>query len=367
MAKRRIGWCCVVMKLRLLGQSGLRVSQLCLGTMTFGNTRGWGASREESRVVFDAFVEAGGNFIDTANVYQGGESERLVGEFTRERRHELVVATKYSLGGAANDANARGNSRKSMVQSLEASLRRLGTDYVDLFWMHAWDALTPDEEVVRALDDLVRAGKILYVGMSDTPAWVISRSQAIAELRGWSTLAAVQVPLSLIERTAEQEYLPMAEDLGLSVTTWGALGSGVLSGKYKPDESPGGGRLADPAMAGNRLSARNFSIVAVLQSIAEDTGAVPSQIALAWLLARSERIIPIVGARVVDQLRLNLGCLTVDLSPEQLAQLNEVSAVPLGFPWSFYRSGPIGTLLHGPTFPRIANKLRGNIDPPIRT
>jgi len=354
------------MKFKLLGRSGLRVSELCLGAMTFGNTRGWGASREEAKAVFDAFVDAGGNFIDTANVYQNGESESLLGAFIQPDRHRHVVATKYTLGGHPDDPNSRGNSRKAMVQALESSLRALGTDYIDLYWMHAWDGITSDEEVMRALDDMVRAGKILYIGMSDTPAWVISRSQAIAELRGWTQLAAVQMQLNLLDRTSEQEYLPLAEDLGLSLTTWGALGSGLLSGKYKPGVAPASdtGRLGTPGMDGGRLNDRNFAVVDAVATVAAEIGASQPQVALAWVRSRSDKIIPILGARVVDQLRDNLKCLNIMLTPEQIARLEGAAPFHVGFPWSFYRFGPIGPLLHGPTVSRLDVPFRGGVRPP---
>jgi aryl-alcohol dehydrogenase-like predicted oxidoreductase len=198
------------MRYKLLGKSGLRVSELALGTMTFGEEWGWGASKEESRHIFEAYVAAGGNFIDTANRYTEGTSEKFVGEFVAPERDKFVVATKYTLFMRRNDPNAAGNQRKNMVQSLEASLKRLGTDYVDLYWVHAWDFMTPVEEVLRALDDMVRAGKILYVGISDTPAWVVSQANMLAELRGWTRFVGLQLPYSLIERTPERELLPMA-------------------------------------------------------------------------------------------------------------------------------------------------------------
>ena len=217
-----------MMRYKLLGRSGLRVAEVALGTMTFGETWGWGASREESRRIFDAYVEAGGNFVDTACNYTDGESEELLGEFLGANREQIVVATKYTLTSRRDDPNAGGNHRKNMVQTLESSLRRLRTDYVDLLWLHMWDGLTPVEEVVRALDDLVSSGKVLYVGISDAPAWVVSQAVTLADLRGWSRFIAVQAPYSLGERDVERELLPMARSLDLAFTCWGMLAGGAL-------------------------------------------------------------------------------------------------------------------------------------------
>src|SRR5258708_4363151 len=218
------------MRFKLLGNSGLRVSELCLGTMTFGEDWGWGSSKEESRQVYDAFIEAGGNFIDTANIYTNGTSERLLGEFIADARARIVLATKYTNSAAVNDANSGGNHRKNMVQALEASLKRLKTDYIDLYWLHIWDSLTPIEETMRAFDDLVRAGKILYAGISDAPAWVVSRANTLAELRGWTPFVGLQIEYSLIERTPERDLLPMARALDIGVTAWSPLAGGVLTG-----------------------------------------------------------------------------------------------------------------------------------------
>jgi aryl-alcohol dehydrogenase-like predicted oxidoreductase len=222
------------MNYHLLGRSGLRVSELCLGAMTFGEDWGWGASKDESRRIYEAFREAGGNFVDTANVYTGGNSETFVGEFIAGHREEIVLATKYTNArpvGATTDPNASGNQRKNMIQAVEASLKRLGTDYIDLYWMHIWDALTPVEEVMRAFDDLVRAGKVLYVGISDAPAWLVAKSNTLADLRGWTAYVGLQIEYSLLERTVERELLPMATDFGLSVVAWSPLRNGILTGK----------------------------------------------------------------------------------------------------------------------------------------
>ncbi len=232
------------MRYKLLGRSGLRVSEMVLGTMTFGEDWGWGASKEECQKMFEAFVQAGGNFIDTADRYTEGTAEKFVGEFIASDRDYFVLATKYTLFRRRNDPNGHGNHRKSMLTALNASLKRLATDYIDLYWVHAWDFTTPVDEVLRALDDMVRAGKILYVGISDAPAWVVSRANTLAELRGWSQFVAMQLQYSLIERTIEREHLPMARSLDVAVTPWGILGSGVLTGKYnKNDEAQGRAKL----------------------------------------------------------------------------------------------------------------------------
>jgi aryl-alcohol dehydrogenase-like predicted oxidoreductase len=239
---------------RLLGRSGLRVSPLALGTMTFGTDWGWGSDRDEAKRILDAYLDRGGNFIDTANKYTNGTSERLIGELVGDRRERLVLATKYTLTMRPGDPNAGGNHRKNMVRSVEASLERLKTDYIDLLYLHAWDATTPVEEILRAMDDLVRAGKVLYVGISDTPAWQVSRMQAIADLRGWAPLVALQIEYSLIERTVERELIPMAQEMGLGVIPWSPLASGVLTGKYTRADLDAGGGTADAA--GSRKNVR---------------------------------------------------------------------------------------------------------------
>lgn len=347
------------MRYRLLGGTGLRVSELCLGAMTFGQKRGgWGAAAPESQAIFERFVQSGGNFIDTANMYQLGESESLLSGLLDGRRHEIVLATKYSLGARSNDLNSGGNHRKSMVQALEGSLKRLRTDYIDLYWMHAWDGVTPVDEVLRALDDMVRAGKILYIGFSDTPAWVIARSQAIAELRGWSKLAATQVPYSLIERSVEREILPMAASLGLAVLAWGPLGNGLLSGKYSgwrgASTQTVEGRLNDPGYPVHGYSPRSEKIAQVVIEVAEECAATPARVALAWLRSRSSAVIPIIGARTIDQLDDNLACLETSLSERQLQRLNEVSAIEFGFPADFYPA--IEATMFG--------QMRGRLDAP---
>jgi aryl-alcohol dehydrogenase-like predicted oxidoreductase len=327
---------------RLLGRSGLRVSPLSLGTMTFGTDWNWGADETQARRIFDAYVERGGNFIDTANRYTEGTSERFVGEFAKGRRDSLVLATKYTLPMLPGDPNSGGNHRKAMVRSLEDSLKRFGTDYVDLFYLHAWDFTTPVEEIMRAFDDLVRAGKVLYLGLSDIPAWQASRMQAIADLRGWAPLVAMQVEYNLIERTVERDVVPMAAELGLGVIPWSPLASGVLTGKYsRADLGAGtGGSAADGSRrdvaAGNgSLTERGLAIADVVQEVAGELGRSPAQVALAWTLLNPAVTAPIIGARTLAQLEDNLGALDVVLDEGQRARLQAASAIDLGFPHDF--------------------------------
>ncbi len=336
------------MRYKLLGSSGLRVSELALGTMTFGEEWGWGAPKGECRKMFEAFAEAGGNLIDTANRYTEGTSERFVGEFISADRDHFVLATKYTLFTRKDDPNAAGNHRKNMMQSVEDSLKRLQTDYIDLYWVHAWDQVTPVEEVLRGLDDLVRAGKVLYVGISDTPAWVVSRANTLAELKGWTAYVGLQVPYSLVERSVERELLPMARALDLGVTAWGVLGRGVLSGKYTEDPQAKG-----RANLGGPIAAQQLAIAAEVVGLARAIGRTPSQVALNWVRQQPGVVIPIVGARTVDQLRDNLGCLDFQLTRDQMAQLSEISWIDLGFPQQFVNSDEIRELIFGGTYPKI--------------
>ena len=317
------------MKYKLLGKSGLRVSELALGAMTFG-TEGWGVGKEESRRVYDRFRDAGGNFVDTANVYSGGTSETFLGEFLADHRERIVLATKYTGATRRRDVNAAGNNRKSMMDAVHASLKRLRTDYIDLYWVHARDFHTPIEEVMRGLDDLVRQGKVLYVGISDTPAWEVSRANTLAELRGWSPFVGLQIRYSLLDRAVERELLPMARTLDLAVTPWDTLGSGVLTGKYNRDRDTDG-----RAALRGRIGERDLGIAAEVVKVAEELGRTPAQVALAWVRAGEGVIVPLVGARTLDQLEDNLGCLDFALQAEQKARLDEVSAIELGFPHDF--------------------------------
>ncbi|MEV6392089.1 aldo/keto reductase [Nocardia xishanensis] len=326
---------------RLLGRSGLRVSPLSLGTMTFGADWGWGADRDEARKIFDTYVDRGGNFIDTASQYTDGTSEQLLGEFTADNRESLVLATKYTMLRRPGDPNSGGNHRKSMFASVEASLRRLNTDYIDLLYLHAWDFLTPVEEILRGMDDLVRSGKVLYVGISDAPAWQISRMQTIADLRGWSPLIALQIEYSLLERTVERDLVPMARELGLGVIPWSPLGSGVLTGKYgRADleqriEASAAGTRKNVAAANGSLTERGLAIADVVREVAAQLGKMPSQVAIAWTLRNPGVTSPIIGARTAAQLEDNLGALDVEFDADQLDRLENATAIDLGFPHEF--------------------------------
>lgn len=327
------------MNYRLLGRSGLRVSEISLGTMTFGEEWGWGTAKDEARKIYEAYREAGGNFIDTANLYTMGTSEQFVGEFVRGHREQMVIATKYSNAMPGNDANAAGNHRKSMMQAVEASLRRLGTDYIDLYWLHLWDGLTPVDEVMRAFDDLVRQGKVLYVGVSDAPAWWVAQANTLAELRGWSPFVGLQIEYSLLERTVERELLPMAKAFGMTVVAWSPLKGGVLSGKYR---SGTGAAETDARYSSEMMKGflperqRQDRVVEALADVSQQSGRSMAQVALAWLQTREVPVIPIVGARRMAQLEDNLASLTLPLSPDQVAQLDAASAIELGFPYELY-------------------------------
>jgi aryl-alcohol dehydrogenase-like predicted oxidoreductase len=327
---------------RLLGRSGLRVSPLALGSMTFGADWGWGADKEEARRIFDAYVDRGGNFIDTANQYTNGTAERLLGEFTAEKRDHLVLATKYTLSERIGDPNSGGNHRKSMVRSVESSLRRMNTDYIDLLYLHVWDATTPAEEILRTMDDLVRVGKVLYVGISDTPAWRVSQMQAIADLRGWTPLIALQIEYNLIERTVERDLIPMARELGIGVVPWSPLASGVLTGKYSradleigSGEASAEGTRRNIAAANGALTERGLTIGEAVKQVADQMGLTPSQVALAWTMLNPAVTAPIIGARTLAQFTDNLGALDVRFDQAHLDTLNKVSAVDLGFPHEF--------------------------------
>jgi aryl-alcohol dehydrogenase-like predicted oxidoreductase len=329
----------MTMRYKLLGRTGLRISELALGAMTFGEQWGWGASPQECARIVDRYGQAGGNIIDTANHYTHGDSERIVGELIGSERDRWVLCTKYVLNQRAADPNAGGSHRKSLMQSLDASLNRLGTEYVDVLWVHIWDAFTPAEELMRALDDMVRAGKVLYVGISDTPAWIVCGANTLAQLRGWTPFAGLQVPYSLVERAVERDLLPMARALELTVTTWGPLGGGLLTGRYGSGrERPMGTRLETVAGQADRLlTERNLRIVDVVNAIGAERDASPSQVAIAWVRAQQPRaaIVPIVGARTREQLEDNLAALELQLSPDELARLDAVSRIELGFPHDF--------------------------------
>jgi aryl-alcohol dehydrogenase-like predicted oxidoreductase len=323
--------------------------------MTFGKSWGWGADARESRAQLDRFLDSGGNFIDTANNYTDGESEEILGELLRDRRDEVVLATKYTINRRQGDPNAGGNHRKSMVQALEASLRRLRSDAIDLYWVHVWDRLTPVEEVMRALDDLVCQGKVLYVGVSDFPAWKVAQANTLALLRGWTPFVALQIEYNLVRRDAERDLIPMAQDLGLAVLPWAPLAGGVLSGKYTqadiapPPTDPEAWRSSPTrkAMVAPGLTARKLEVARLVTAIAAEIGQSPAQVALRWLLQRPGVVAPILGARTEAQLQDNLGALSFELDDRLVQRLDEASALPLGFPHDFIRSPFVESLVSG--------------------
>ncbi len=320
--------------------------------MTFGEDWGWGAPREESEKIFRLFADNGGNFIDTAINYTNGTSEKFLGEFLKEDRDRFVVSTKYSLTSWKTDPNAGGNHRKNLLRSLDTSLERLKTDYVDLYWLHMWDYTTPIEEVMRAMDDTVRAGKVRYVGFSDTPAWVVSRASTLAELRGWTWPVAVQLPYSLAGREGERELMPMARSLDMAVCAWAPLGAGLLTGKYTGKTAGGAGRLSRPDWG---ISERGKKIAEVVDKVAEDVGCSSAQVALNWVRQQPGVVIPIVGATKPSQMKDNLGCLDFRLSSEQMKSLDDITKINLGFPNEFLRDSEVRELIFGSTFPLIDN------------
>lgn len=326
---------------RLLGRSGLRVSPLSLGTMTFGSDWGWGADDVEASRIFDAYVERGGNFIDTAVNYTGGTSERILGRLIKDKRERIVLATKYTMARDPGNPNSRGNHRLNLVRSVEASLRQLDTDRIDLLYVHAWDFTTMPEEVMRSLDDLVRSGKVLYLGVCNTPAWRIAQMQTIADLRGWSPLVALQIEYSLVERTVENELIPMALALGLGILPWSPLGGGVLTGKYgRSDLTDGNDASISSTRKGviasiGHMSQHSLDVADVVGEIADQVGASRSQVALAWTLLNPAVVSPIMGARTLAQAQDNFGALDVTFTEDQIERLDKISAPAPVFPARF--------------------------------
>ncbi|MFF3073280.1 aldo/keto reductase [Kitasatospora sp. NPDC057936] len=338
---------------RLLGRSGLRVSPLALGAATFGTEWGWGAEQDEARKLFDLYVERGGNFVDTASTYTNGSSERLLGEFTRDNRESLVLATKYTTLRRPGDPNSGGPHRKSLFASVEASLRQLNTDYIDLLYLHVWDFTTPVEEILRGMDDLVRQGKVLYVAISNAPAWQVSRMQAIADLRGWSPLVALQIEYNLIERTGERDLVPMAREMGLGVVPYSPLAGGVLTGKYSRDDLTTTNTAVDDGtrknfnIANGGLTEHDLDIADVVKEVAAELGRTTAQVGLAWTLQNPDVTASLIGARTLAQLEDNLGALEVDFTASQLARLDEASAIELGFPHDLLAGDRMRAATHG--------------------
>ena len=346
------------MKYKLLGESGLRVSELCLGTMTFGNDWGnmlTGSSKEESKKIFNSFIDAGGNFIDTANIYQNGMSEKFLSDFISSHREQIVLSTKYSLSTNPKDPNASGNHRKNLIQSVNASLERLKTNYIDLLWIHAWDFVTPISEIMRALDDLIQKNKILYIGISDSPAWMITAANMLAESKGWSKFISVQILYNLIDRTAERDLIPMANFSNMSITSWSPLASGLLSGKYnnKKDIESGKNKRLNKYNPYTKLllNKRNYSIVNLVKEIAKEIDVTPSEIALNWVLHQNKgKIIPIIGAKTKAQLKTNMNCINFKLKREHIQKLATISDVGLGFPHDFLSYDFMQDLIYGSNF-----------------
>jgi aryl-alcohol dehydrogenase-like predicted oxidoreductase len=345
------------MRYKMLGQSGLRVSEICLGTMSMGQDWSFGADEATSRQVLDTYADAGGNFLDTANTYHNGQTEEYLGRWLGKRRNRMVVTTKYTLAMDHSDPNAAGNHRKNLMQSVEASLRRLQTDYIDLLWVHAYDEDTRYEETLRGLDDLVRMGKVHYIGISDTPAWVVSAAHVTAELRGWSGVVALQVEYNLLSRTAERDLLPMAQHFGMAVTAWAPLAGGVLSGKYTRDGDNDSLRKAGNQSRG-RSAESGLRVARAVDRVAAELGATSSQVAVAWVLSRGYRYIPIVGARKPSQIVDVMGAAELKLPAEALRHLDELTAVDLGFPHEFLRSDHMKDMSKGEIRTKIDSRPR---------
>jgi aryl-alcohol dehydrogenase-like predicted oxidoreductase len=338
------------MKYTLLGKSGLKVSELCLGTMGFGTEFGWGADKETSFSIMEAYANAGGNFLDTANRYTDGTSERFIGEYIKNNRDHFVVATKYSLHDNMTNVNASGNNRKNMMRSVEQSLKRLDTDFIDLLYLHIWDNLTPIDEVMRGLDDLIRQGKVNYIGISDTPAWVISKGQTMAELMGWSQFVSLQVEYSLLQRTPERDLIPMANHFNMTVTPWAPLAGGALTGKYLKGDK---GRLPETS---KRLNEDSTRIAKEVVAIAEELHVQPAHVALRWTMQQGFKCIPIVGATKVHQVTENLASLNLTLGTEHLNRLSEASKIDLGFPGEFFKEDGVKNVTYGGFYERIIKR-----------
>ena len=328
------------MRYHLFGRTGLRVSELVLGTMTFGSQ----SDEAVSKQIFNSFTDAGGNFIDSANIYSGGKSEEIVGRLIAPKRDEFVLATKFTGTPEAHDPNSFGNGRKNMVQSVEASLKRLGTDYIDLLWVHAWDGSTPADETMSAFHHLVNTGKVLYIGVSDWPAWCVAQANTMAHLRGWTAFAGLQVEYSLVQRSPERELIPMARSYGLGITPWSPLGGGLLTDRYKTDE--------DFKQLAERRTEMFFDgvehvtrVAHKVREVAQSVGKSTAQVALNWL--RQQDTLPILGASRPEQLKDTIASLEWDLIPEQMKTLDEASQIDLGFPHDFLTSPPVRKFFFG--------------------
>jgi len=340
-----------------LGNTGLKVSPLALGTMTFGNDWGWGADEANARQLFDSYLEAGGNFIDTADMYTNGNSELMLGRFVKDSgtRDRVVISTKFSYNAEPGNPNGGGNGRKNILRAVEGSLKRLATDYIDLYMLHTWDLVTPAAEVMRTLDDLVRSGKVRYIALSDVPAWYVAQAQTLAQERHWEPISTVQLEYSLVERNIEFEYRSLAKALGTGIMVWSPLGSGLLSGKYKPSQQggEGSGRLASLANSGNpafnKFTEKNWAIVAELEAVAKELNRSMAQVALNWVVNRPAVASVIVGATKLHQLQDNLGALEFEIPAELQQRLDEVSSPETRFPYSFFEPSLQGMINGGAT------------------
>ncbi len=345
------------MKYIPLGRSGLKVSEICLGTMTFGEEFGIGAPESVCREIYAAYRDAGGNFIDTADIYNAGTSERFLGTFIAGERESIVLASKYGMNTRTDDPNAGGNQRKNLVQSLNASLKRLGTEYIDLFWVHAWDGNTELREVMRALDDQVRNGKILHIGISNAPAWAISAANTLAEERGWTPFTAMQLHYNLVERSIEGEYFTLANVQNMAITPWSPLAGGLLTGKFNRNQDPAaqqGTRLADSPRRAQLLVDRNLEVAEKLVEFAQEMSCSPAQLSLAWMMRRTATcVVPIIGARKLEQLQDNLGAAQIELTPAQIATLDELTAPDPSYPQTLYASDFFRTLMYGKAWHKL--------------
>jgi aryl-alcohol dehydrogenase-like predicted oxidoreductase len=335
------------MKYKILGSSGLRVSELCLGTMTFCAKGGTDTQPADAKVMYDEFRSAGGNFVDTANIYTGGESETQLGKLIAADRAGIVLASKYSMTTAASDPNAAGNHRKNMVQAIEGSLARLQTDYIDIYWVHGWDRMTRIDEVMRGLDDLVRAGKILHIGVSNCPAWWISQANTLASERHMTAFTALQLHYNLVERSIEADFFDLAAAQDMALTAWSPLAGGLLSGKYNTDKDAEG-RLTKVSYGAGLLAEHRLKIAQGVADMAADIGCEPAALALAWLLHRPQgTVIPIIGARTLEQFAANMACLEIDLSADQIATLDELNVPAPVYPASLFKSEFFSQMIAG--------------------
>lgn len=339
------------MKYKLLGRSGLKVSELCLGTMGFGTDNGWGANAATSFDIMDEFAGAGGNFLDTANVYQKGTTEKIIGDYlSNQDRDYFVLATKYTLKDNQTNPNASGNNRKNMMRSVEESLKRLKTDFIDVLYLHIWDDITPIDEVLRGLGDLIRQGKVAYAAISDTPAWVVAKGNTLAELMGWSQFIALQVEYSLLQRTPERELIPMAKHFGMTVTPWAPLAGGALTGKYLKGDT---GRVKPES---NRRNENSERITKVVMDVADELGVSAGNVALQWMRQQGFSCIPIVGATKIDQLKDNLKTVDLVLSDAHLKRIDEASAISLGFPGDFFKEENVRINSFGGFYNRVEKR-----------